>query len=265
MVDNQITTTNITINSNSTKTKITVNNVTGLNKQKVTLNATLTDINGNPLAGQNVWFNVNGSDYSAITNNNGIATIDYIPNGVGNYNVTVDYKGNNNYKGSEGTGFLTVNPSAYLYLQITSSNKNPKVAETFTLTYKLGNKGPNNATNVTMTIPLPAGFTVSNITGDGNWTYNKATNTITWTLSNVAVGDPYLYITGETNTNGVYVFGSNISSETYNLNTQSVDPITITSKDPTIPTTPIATKTIFNADTKTIPMQHTGLPIAGLI
>ena len=71
-----------------------------------------------------------------------------------------------------------------------------------------------------------------------------------------------MYITGKTDNSGVYVFGSNITSETYNLNTESVDPITITSNASTNPTT---TKTKFNADTKTIPMQHTGLPIPGLI
>jgi hypothetical protein len=61
-----------------------------------------------------------------------------------------------------------------------------------------------------MTIPLPSGFIVSNITRDGNWTYNPTTNTIRWTLT---IGDPYLYITGKTDTSGIYVFGSNITSK----------------------------------------------------
>ena len=167
---------------------------------------------------------------------------------------------------------ITINkiPSAYLYLQITSSNKNPKVGEPFTLTYKLGNNGPDSAVNVVMTIPLPSDYILSNITGDRNWTINKTTNTITWTLINVSVGDPYLYITGKINKSGVYVFGSNITSETYNLNTQGITPITITSKDPVTPINPTKptipnTKTTLNSETSTIPMQHTGLPIAGLI
>ena len=243
-------------------TNVTVGDVSGLDHQTVTIYAVLIDTYGNPLAGQKVIFSVNGHNYSAITNNNGIGTINYIPNGVGNYNVTVNYIGNNNYTASEGMGVLSVNPSAYLYLQITSSNKNLKVGYQFTVTYKLGNKGPDNATNVTITIPLPSGFTVSNITGDGNWTYQPTTNAITWTLTNVTVGDPYLYITGKTNNSGTYVFGSNITSETYNLNNESVNPISITSTDPTNPTTP---KTILNTATNTIPMQHTGLPFTGLI
>ena len=216
------------IESASTNTEITVKNVTGLNNQNLTLNATLTDTYGHPLSGQIVLFKVNGHNYSAITNNNGIATINYIPQGAGNYNITVNYLGNNNYTSSEGTGLLKVNLSTYLYLQITSSNKNPNVGQSYTLTYKLGNKGPDNASNVTITIPLPALFTLSNIKGNGNWTYNSPNNVITWTLNSVTIGDPYLYITGKTSNNGVYVFGSDISSGTYNLNTQGVTPITIT-------------------------------------
>ena len=271
MVDDQTVTTNVIITSPTTKAKtnITVKNVTGVNNQRLSLNATLTDIYGHLLAGETVLFNVNGHNYNAVTGNDGVATINYIPYGAGNYNFTVNYLGNNNYTASEGTGLLTVNPSAYLYLQIKLSNDNPKVGESFTLTYKLGNKGPDNANNVTMTMPLPSGFTVSKITGDGNWTYNSADNTITWTLTNVTIGDPYLYITGKTNTNGFYVFGSNITSETYNLNTEGITPITITATDPTNPIIPInpnsTNSTTVNAATTTIPMQQTGIPIAGLI
>ena len=255
-----------TLTIDQTPTNITVKPVTGIDNQTVTLNAKLTDTYGNLLAVQTVIFSVNGHNYSAVTGNNGIATINYIPYGAGNYDVTVNYLGNDNYTDSQGSGLLKVNPSAYLYLQITASNKNPKVGETFTITYKLGNKGPDNATNVTITIPLPSSFIVSNITGDGNWTYNTKTNTITWTLTNVPVGDPNLYITGKTINSGVYVFGSSISSETYNLNTEGITPIIInTTKNSTNPVTPKNSTTILNADTNTIPMQHTGIPIVGLI
>ena len=152
-------------------------------------------------------------------------------------------------------------------LKVTSSKNNPTVGETFIITYKLGNNGPNNATNVTISIPIPKNFKITNISGDGNWTYNPTTSIITWTLSNVTVGDPYLYVTGKTMSSGVYVFGSNITSETYNLNTQGVTPITVTSTNPINPINPTnpTTKTKLNAETTTIPMQHTGLPIAGLI
>jgi uncharacterized repeat protein (TIGR01451 family) len=226
----------------------------------------LTNIYSKLLARQTVFFNVNSHNYSAITNNNGIATINYIPYGAGTYTVTVNFMGNNNYTASVGTGVLTVTPTAYWYLKISTSKDNSKVGEIFTVTYKLGNKGPDNATNVTMTIPLPSSFIVSKITGNGNWTYNKTTNTITWTLTNVFIGDPYLYISGKINNSGVYAFGSSISSETYNLNTESVDPITITAKNSINPVTPTNSTTLNVAKTTAkIPMQHTGIPIAGLI
>ncbi len=151
------------------------------------------------------------------------------------------------------SAYIRINKTADLYLNIISSNNNPQVRETFTLTYKLGNKGPDNATNVTMTIPLPEGFEISQITGDGNWTYNANTNTITWTLNNVPVGDPYLYISGWSNHAGTFVFSSSITSDTYNINTEGVTPITINAVNE------------VKAASKTIPMQKTGLPIAGLI
>ena len=265
-LDAQTVTTNVNINKISTA--IIVDPVSGYKGKTVNLTVHVTDIYGNPVNEGQVQFTVNGIYDGSATVSNGIATLKWqIPTNwkTGNYNITANYQGTINYTASEGTGLLTVNPSAYLYLQITSSNKNPKVGETFTLTYKIGNKGPDNATNVTMSIPLPSGFIVSKITGDGNWTYNKTTHTITWTLTNVPVGDPYLYITGKTTHTGLYVFSSSISSETYNLNSEGVNPITISTTNSTNPITPTNSTTTVKAVTTTIPMQHTGVPIAGLI
>ena len=151
---------------------------------------------------------------------------------------------------------------------------NPKVGETFTITYKLSNRGPDNATNVVVTVPLPSGFVVSNIKGDGNWNYNIVNSTITWTMNNVTVGDPNLLITGKTTSSGLYVYTSSISSEIYDLNTEGVIPITINTTNPINPyliiVTPTTTINIAIPITtlksaNTIPMQHTGLPVAGLI
>lgn len=259
---NSVNTNTLTIDP--TPTMVTVSNKTVIDNQTVSLDTTLTEINGKPISGQTVIFNVNGHKYNAITGNNGIATVQYIPFGAGNFDVTVNYPGNNNYTESQCSGVLTVTPSAYLYLKISTTNNNPKVGEKFIITYKLGNKGPDNANNVTMTIPLPQDFETSNINGDGNWTYNSKTRTITWTFTNVQVGDPYLYISGKLTKAGAYVFGSSISSNTYNINNAGVTPITITSTEPINPINP-TTKTILTADTTTVPMQHTGVPIAGLL
>lgn len=143
---------------------------------------------------------------------------------------------------------VTINKAADLYIQITSDKKNPKVGETFTLTYKLGNKGPDAAENVVTTIPLPEGFHLSKISGDGTWTYDEATRTITWTMANVPVGDPFLYITGWFTRAGSYVFTASITSNTYNMNTQGVSALTVNAQNV--------------AQAKTIGMQETGTPIA---
>ena len=147
-------------------------------------------------------------------------------------------------------------PKADLYLHIRSSNNNPTIGEFFTVSYKLGNYGPDNADEVTVTIPLPKRFEISNISGDGTWNYSKNTNTITWILNTVEVGDPYLHITGKNNAIGNSSFNAHIDSATYNTNTEGVTPLIIS-------TDPIKNTTV-NA-TSTVSMQNTGIPLNYLI
>lgn len=167
--------------------------------------------------------------------------------------------------GNGGTTTATVNITVNhtisdLYIKTTTSSQNPTVGEIFTLTYKLGNYGPDNATNVIITIPLPEGFEIVKIHGDGNWTCNEANRTITWTIGNVPVGDPYLYVTGRLTRAGSYVFSSFISSETYNLNTEGIIPITINAANA------VNVETALNeVNAATIEMQKTGVPFTGLI
>ncbi len=147
-------------------------------------------------------------------------------------------------------------PSADLYLVITSDKNKPTVGEIFTLRYKLGNKGPDDAENVTITITLPDGFVISKIAGDGNWTLKA--NTIIWTMKNVKVGDPYLYVSGWTTHATSFLFGASILSDTFNINTQGVSTLTLNTQ----PKINAATNTTVNA-TK-VGMQSTGTPIVPL-
>lgn len=143
-------------------------------------------------------------------------------------------------------------PKADLYIQISSDKNNPIVGEIFTLTYKLGNNGPDDAENVTITIPIPEGFHISSITGDGTW--NMVGNNIIWTFNNVTVGDPYLYITGWTTRPGIYLFSASIASETFSINSMGVNSLNINSKPQ-----------VNAATTNTVGMQKTGIPIAGIV
>ena len=249
-------TSTMTVTVNKIPTTLTVNNARGNKGETVPLKATLKDNNGNPLFDKKVEFRVNGVKIGENnTDADGIATFNYkITQLHGIYIIKAVFNGETQYRASDVTGELYV-PKADLYIKITLSKNSPKVGETFTLTYKLGNNGPDAAENVTITIPLPKGFEVSNISGNG-WTYNAATNTITWTLEKVPVGDPYLYITGKLTSSGSYVFSSSISSETYNLNTEGVTPVTVNATNEVNAATNI---------TSTVGMQETGIPLVGLI
>jgi len=106
-VDNQIVSTLITI---KIPTTLIIDNTTGFNGETINLTAKLTDIEGNPLTGENVDFSVNGINIgSAITNNNGIAEIEYTINQkVGTYNITANFTGDNTHENITGIGKLTV-------------------------------------------------------------------------------------------------------------------------------------------------------------
>ena len=218
-----------TLSVNATPTTIVMGNVTANKGQNVVLNATLWNTYRNQtIASQNITFKVNGTVIgSVITDANGTATLNYTVDLIGgNYIIETEFAGDTQYANSSAIGTLKV-LSANLYIQVKTSKNNPKIGEKFTLTYKLGNKGPDSADNVIVTIFIPKGFQITGITGDGNWTYNKYSNTLTWTLKTVEVGDPYLHITGENTNTGNHIFTSSISSETYNSNTEDVTTIKI--------------------------------------
>jgi|GEM_PF-2966893 len=157
-----------------------------------------------------------------------------------------------NPSNDESTAYLDVPAAADIYITITSNNNNPRVGETFTLTYKLGNNGPDTAENVTITIPIPDGFVISGISGDGTWIING--NNIIWTLENVTVGDPYLYVTGWTTQPGNNLFTASLASNTYNINSTGINSLKLNA----LPTANAATTT-------TIRMQNTGVPAIPLI
>ena len=212
------------ININPASTQLVVGNATVTDGQNATLNATLTDGNGHPLDKQPVMFNVNGTGYPAVTGADGVATVQYPSSHAGTYPVTVSYPGTADYAASCGAETLTVDPASYLYMNVTTSNGNPTVGQTFVVTYKLSNSGPDNATNVVMTLQLPEGleFVTANV-DSGAWIYNVANRTVTWTLENVPVGDPYLNITMESLSAGTQTInGPSLTSGTFNINTHNI-------------------------------------------
>lgn len=270
-VDNQ--TVYVLLNVNKALTNITVDNTTGANKSPVNLVAKLTDDKGNPLSGQTVLFTVDGALVgTATTNGNGIATLSYTPTSSGNFTYMASYDATADYASSNSTGNLTVNPSAYLYLNVISSKTNLNVGETSVIKYKLGNSGSDTANNVTLSFQIPDGLEFVTASVDsGNWTYNTTTRTLTWTLDSVPVGDPYLNITVVPLSKGSYTIIPTITSGTANANNNALNSLTVNadaqSGSSTLNTTRKAVNaaTTIKTTTKTVPMQHTGVPLAGLV
>jgi len=243
------------LTANVAPTSLSVDDIRGNKDETVTLKAVLTDNQSNPLSGETVEFWIDGVKVGENnTDATGTATFNYkITEIPGSHVLKAVFNENTEYGSSEATGELYV-PQADLYITITSNKNNPTVGETFTLTYKLGNNGPDDAENVTITIPIPEGFQILSITGDGNWTYDAATRTITWTFTNVTVGDPYLYVTGWTTHAGSYLFGASIASDTYNINSQGVTSFSLT-----------AVPQVNAASSNIVGMQNTGTPITGIV
>ncbi|MBP2045282.1 beta strand repeat-containing protein [Methanobacterium aggregans] len=256
--------TNLTVTPNPTA--VTVDSVSGYAGQNVTFTADLVDSNGNPVTDGQVGFTVNNTNIGTADVSNGTASITWaIPTTwtAGNYSVVAEYSGSNNYLASTNSTLLTLQPSSYLYLNTTTSKKNPTVGDTFLVTYKLSNKGPDNATNVTMSFQIPAGLEFVNVSVDnGTVTYNPTNRTITWTLNNVAVGDPYLYLRVRALGTGSYSILPMITSETFNRNTDPLTPFTVNVQEQNNSN---SNRVNAASTTKTVPMQTTGMPIAELV
>ena len=266
-VDGQPVSVNISIISTKLETQLTVPDQDGVKGETVDLTATLTDVNNNPVAGREVTFKVNGSTVgTANTDSNGTATLQYtITQNKGNYDITATFTGDDGYLDSVGTGVLNVDPSAGLYLNLTVSNTNPAVGETFVITYKLGNYGPDNAENVTINFQIPEGLEFVGITVDsGVWNYDPSTRTVTWTLDNVPVGDPYLYLTVKALNSGQFIITPTITSDTYNWNSGDIPALVINVQASSDGDDDDPEKEA-KAATETVPMQKTGTPIHYMI
>ena len=197
-------------------TNIIVNNATVKHGDKTNLIAVLTDENSKPISEKPIIFSINGTRLgTALTNSNGTATYSYLPIKSGNFIITAYYQGNSIYSSISELSNLTVTPFSKLYLTAQNNKKNPKVGEIFMITYKLGNIGPDTAQNVVISFKIPKGLEFVEASVDsGNWKFNQSTNTVTWTLNKIFVGDPKLYLTLKAINNGKYIITPNIGAQT---------------------------------------------------
>jgi hypothetical protein len=96
IVDNEDLVLNVTSNDNlNPYTNLTLslssdNIVLG---NSVTLTANLTNVSGNGIPNANVTFNINGTNYTSNTTEDGIATYIFTPDNVGKYNIIAIFNG----------------------------------------------------------------------------------------------------------------------------------------------------------------------------
>ncbi len=249
---------NTTIIINLMPTNITINNVTGNKCKTVILNADLKDHQNNHLSDKTVEFYVNNIKVGeSITDINGIAAFKYHISQIGGtYNITAKFLTDSQYLTSTGNGILKVNQSS-VYVNVTTSKTDPNVGETIILTFKLGNNGPDPADDVVFTYVIPEGMDFVSIEtepGHPQATYNPANRTITWPLGTVPILDPWIKLNVLVLNSGAFDINPSVSTSTYDPTLESnVQQITINAKE------------TANAASKTIRMQNTGLPVAGLI
>jgi conserved repeat domain len=131
------------------------------------------------------------------------------------------------------------------------------VGETITLTFKVGNNGPDTARNVVFTLPIPEGMGFVDVSVDqGTTTYDPVTRTITWILGDVEVGDPTAWVRVKVLSAGTFVFGPSLTTDTYDPNLESnIQSVTINAQ--TVP------GEVVNG--QTVGMQSTGIPVAQLV
>ncbi|MFA0833936.1 MAG: PKD domain-containing protein [Methanobacterium formicicum] len=155
-----------------------------------------------------------------------------------------------------------------VYVNITPSNSNPQVGDKVTYTFKLGNNGPGDASNVVFTYVIPEGVEYAGANVDqGTVNYNPTTRTLTWTVGNVAAGvDPYLWLKLNILNAGTFNIQPTVTVDGYNPGLiNNIGTLQVNAAKATPTTNNVNAATTTSIQTGTVPMQTTGAPLAGLI
>jgi uncharacterized repeat protein (TIGR01451 family) len=164
-----------------------------------------------------------------------------------------------NQESQSASASIVVNSVADLYINSWSSKNNPLLGEIFTITFKLGNRGPNTAENVVFTLPLPSGVEFVGVEVDqGTARYDPATRTITWSLGDVVVGDPYAWVRVRALDVGSFIFRPTLTTDTYDPNIESnIQTVTVNVQAAGEPSETVHAQTVG--------MQKTGAPFIGIV
>ncbi|MGL4670435.1 MAG: hypothetical protein ACRCVG_07600 [Methanobacteriaceae archaeon] len=180
---------------NKIPTNLNVSNVSGTVGDKVNLTATLTTSNGSFLVNKEIIFyiKINGSYVligTNITDANGVATLEYIPNKGGSYDIYGVFLEDDLYSSSNSTGLavFTVGKT-----DIIVGNVSGSVRGSIDLTAKLTDMGANPLPNKTIDFYVDGKYVGSNVTSENgiaryNYIISSAGN---HTISAIFKGDMY--------------------------------------------------------------------------
>ena len=124
------------IPGNVTDTKLTISNMVTYPSSNAIFKATLTDIDGTPVAYQSIVFKINGKTLTAQTDANGVAQIKISIAKEGTYAITANFVGDDiDYTSSEAKASVVVKKS---YSKIYASNMYmiPKMYDYYSITLK---------------------------------------------------------------------------------------------------------------------------------
>ena len=211
-----------------------------------------------------IYYTTNGSDpttsstqYSGPINIGTTTTLKF---------MAVDNAGNQGNIQTE-----TYNIKSDVYVQITPSITNPQVGDKVTYTFKLGNNGPGDASNIVFTYVVPEGLEYAGANVDqGTVNYDETTRTITWMVGDVAANvDPYLWLDLNIQAIGTYNILPTVTVDGYNpglINNIGSLLVNASVKTNTVSAaTTTSMQTTSSVQAGSVPMQSTGIPLAGLV
>ena len=137
----------ININVKETATTISVENMT-VYYSNGKYSARLVDVNGNPIEDSRLIIHINGNDLLAMTDDNGVGSVNINNLAVGTYKVTVKFEGNDIFQASDATS--TVNVLSSIISQDMTRGYNSPYDFQATLLDSQGNALKNIALNVTV-------------------------------------------------------------------------------------------------------------------
>ena len=248
---------------NAIPTSLTVNDLTGNKGETVNLKAKLWDTaHDKAVPGKIVKFYVNGALVgSGTTDAAGVATLSYCISLVGGtYDIDAAFAADDQYSVSTGKGTLKV-PQSSIYVLTKVSQNDPAIGDIVKITFKLGNNGPDGAENVIFIYVIPNGLKLVDISGDGVYSYDADARTIIWNVGDVPANvDPYLYVLVKPVHAGIFNIDPDVSTITYDPDLSSnIQAVTFNVAKPNV----VKPKVNAASKIKTIPLQHTGLPLAG--